>query len=282
MAEPLFRHAVVGCAPHLPLLCSRAGAGPVRARKDGAVAGVGSAHARVGGYRTRRPMPAALLAVILSIVAGLVWFSALHQTVNACPRPNSDSPSGDPAASSFSRRLPANGLDTVPPAPPQLTRVHVLNADGVRGKAATVGDVLAHLGFATTTPANDPQYPAFDLHCYGEIRFGVAGQAGARTLSLAVPCAELVRDLRPDAGIDLALGTKFVALRPTEAARIALGDLAGLGHPGPAVSSRGHSRDGVLAAPLGPRSMTQFVTERTQPVPMVNPDLLQRARQVKC
>ncbi|MBV9012232.1 MAG: envelope integrity protein Cei [Pseudonocardiales bacterium] len=214
-------------------------------------------------------MPAALLAVILSTVAGLVWFGALHQTGDACPRPNGDS---------SSQLLPANGLDTVPPASPQLTRVHVLNANGVRGKAATVGDALAQLGFATTTPANDPQYPAFDLHCYGEIRFSAAGQAGARTLSLAIPCAELVRDLRPDAGIDLALGTKFVALRPTEAARIALGDLAGLGHPGPA----GSSRDGVVAAPQGPPSMTQFVTERTQPVPVVNPDLLQRARQVKC
>jgi LytR cell envelope-related transcriptional attenuator len=229
------------------------------------VAGIGSSHARIAGYRTRRPKPAVLLAVILSTVAGLVWFSALYQTGAGCPRPH--------------------GLDTVPPAPPQLTRVHVLNANGVPGKAATVDAALTQLGFATTTPANDPQYPAFNLHCYGEIRFGAAGQAGARTLSLAVPCAELVRDLRPDATIDLALGTKFVALRLTEAARIALLDLAGLGQPAPAVSSRGLSGGpsrGGLAAPVGPQSMTQFVTELTQPVPVVNPDLLHRARQVKC
>jgi hypothetical protein len=156
--------------------------------------------------------------------------------------------------------------------------VQVLNANGVPGTAAAVGGVLARLGFATTTPANDPRYPAFNLHCYGEIRFGAAGEAGARTLSLAVPCAELVPDLRPDAGIDLALGTKFVALRPTEAARIALRGLAGLGQLKPA----GSSRDGLLAAPMGHQSTTQFVTELTQPVPAVNPDLLHRARQAKC
>jgi hypothetical protein len=215
------------------------------------------------------------LAVILSTVAGLVWFSALHQAGEGCPRPDAAKPSADPATSS--QLLLANGLDTVPPAPPQFTQVHVLNANGVPGIAAAVGGVLAHLGFAIATPANDPHYPAFNLHCYGEIRFGAAGQAGARTLSLAVPCAELVLDHRPDAGIDLALGTKFVALRPTEAARIALLDLAGLGQPGTAVPSRGG-----LAASLGPQSMTQFVTELTQPGPVVNPDLLHRARQVKC
>ena len=241
------------------------------------MAGVGSSGARMAGYRTRRPTPAVVLAIILSTVAGLVWFSALHQTGDGCPHLSADGHSADPAAAR--QLLPANGLDTVPPAPPQLTRVHVLNANGVRGKAATVGDALARLGFATATPANDPQYPAFNLHCYGEIRFGAAGQAGARTLSLAVPCAELVRDLRPDAGIDLALGTKFVALRPTEAARIALLDLA--------ASSRGPSRGGSLATPLGPQPMTQFVAELAQPepvvtVPAVNGDLLHRARQVKC
>jgi LytR cell envelope-related transcriptional attenuator len=222
----------------------------------------GSSSARVKGYHARRPMRAVLLAVILSITAGLVWFSVLHQTEHGCPsrgvenRASLENPSrnvanqsADPAATAAatsSQRLPANGLDTVPPAPPQFTRVQVLNANGVRGEATVVDGMLAQLGFApTTTPANDPQYPAFDLHCYGEIRFGAAGQAAARTLSLAVPCAELVRDVRPDATVDLALGTKFTALRPDDAARTAL-------------------------------------TKMTQSVPVVNPDLLRQARQVKC
>jgi hypothetical protein len=248
------------------------------------VAAVGASSAQVRGYRTRRPMPAVLLAVILSTVAGLVWFSALHQTEDGCPSPGVESPPGvesqsaDPAATS-SQRLPANGLDTVPPAPPQSTQVQVLNANGVRGEATVVDGALAQLGFApTTTPANDPQYPGFDLHCYGEIRFGAAGQAAARTLSLAVPCAELVRDARPDARVDLALGTKFIALRPNDAARTALLDLAGLGQPVPA----GPSHGGLAAqrAPqVGPQSTTE---ERTQSVPVVNPDLLRRARQVTC
>lgn len=229
----------------------------------------GSSHARVKGYRTRGSMRAVLLAVILSTVAGLVWFSALHQTEAGCPSHGAENQSTD-------QRLPADGLDTVLPAPPQLTRVQVLNANGVGGEATVVDGALAQLGFApTTTPANDPQYPAFDLHCFGEIRFGAAGQAAARTLSLAVPCADLVRDARPDATVDLVLGTRFIALRPNDAARAALLDLAGLGQPVPARPSRGG-----LAAQGEPQGGPQSMTD--QSVPVVNPDLLRRARQVTC
>jgi hypothetical protein len=147
-----------------------------------------------------------------------------------------------------------------------------------------VDGTLAHLGFAPTTrPANDPRFPDFDLHCYGEIRFGAAGQAAARTLSLAVPCAELVRDGRPDADVDLALGTKFLAVKPNNAARSALLDLAGLGHRAPAEPARGG-----LAAQPDPQSGVQSGVQSgyetmTQPaIPLVNPDLIRQARQVEC
>jgi LytR cell envelope-related transcriptional attenuator len=231
-------------------------------QEGGAVAAVSSSGIRARGYRTRRPMRAVLLAVILASAAGVVWLSALHQGEGGCQRAEPNA--AQPAAS---QRLSPDGLDAVLPAPPQFTRVQVLNANGMRGKATVVDGALAQLGFApTATPTNDPQYPGFDLHCYGEIRFGTAGQAAARTLSLAVPCAELVRDVRPDAGIDLALGTKFFALQPNDAARAALLDLAGLGKP----ASAGPSHGGLAAQPEPPS------------VPAVNPDLLRRARQVKC
>ncbi|MGH3768671.1 MAG: envelope integrity protein Cei [Pseudonocardiaceae bacterium] len=240
----------------------------VRSAKSRLPAQPAASRVRVEGYRTRRPLRALLLAVILSTAAGLVWFSVLHQTESGCR-------SADPvsAAADSSQRLPNNGLDGVTPAPPQLARVQVLNANGVRGEATIVDGTLAQLGFAPTTkPANDPSYPDFDLRCFGEIRFGNAGAAAARTLSLAVPCAELVRDIRPDAGVDLALGTKFIALRPNNAARGALLELAGLGRPG-------HSRGG-LAAQSDPQAGSEAIPAPA--VPVVNPELLALARQVKC
>jgi len=234
------------------------------------VAAVGSSAERMRGYRNRRPMRALLLVVILSSAAGLVWLNVLHQTENGC-----QSPAPTAAGQIISgRQLPVDGLDAVTPAPPQFTRVRVLNANGRPGEATVVDGALARLGFASsTTPANDPLHPDLDLRCYGEIRFGAGGQAAARTLSLAVPCAELVRDVRPDSGIDLALGTRFIALRPNDAARTALLDSAGLGRLRQVVPPHGG-----LAAQAGPSgtSITQSA------VPVVDPTLLRRARQVTC
>jgi hypothetical protein len=231
------------------------------------MAAVGSSPARRPRYyRTRRPMRAVLLAVVLSTVAGLVWASVLK------PDPTADgcqvAAEAAGAAATPGKRLRVNGLDEVSPAPPQQVRVQVLNGNGTRGEAALVGGRLSELGFAPTdAPANDPLHPAFDLLCHGEIRFGVAGQAAARTLSLAVPCAELVRDARPGSTVDLALGTKFTALRPNDAARAALQSLAQFRPPTPVERSHGG-----LAAQPDPQSVT----------PLVAPTLLSQARQVTC
>ena len=233
------------------------------------MAAVGSSGGQKQGYRNRRPLRALLLVVILSGVAGLVWFNVLHQTETGCAGP-------EPTAvvNISGQRLPANGLDAVSPAPPQFTRVRVLNANGRLGEATIVDGALAHLGFAsTTTPANDPLHPDLDLRCYGEIRFGAAGQAAARTLSLAVPCAELVRDVRPDSDVDLAAGYQIQPFDPTT-------------RPAPPCWTRPASASSVqvvpphggLAAQAGPPD-----TASIQPaVPVVDPSLLRRARQVTC
>jgi hypothetical protein len=217
-------------------------------------------------YRTRRPRRAVLLAVVLSTVAGLVWISVLKPEPTAGGCQAAAEASG--AAVTPGQRLHVNGLDEVSPAPPQQVRVQVLNANGTRGEAAVVGGELSELGFAPTdAPANDPLHPAFDLRCHGEIRFGITGQGAARTLSLVVPCAELVRDTRPDSTVDLALGTEFTALQPNDAARVALQSLAQLGPQAPVEPS-----PGGLAAQSGLQPMTHLVA----------PTLLRQARQVTC
>jgi hypothetical protein len=244
------------------------------------VAAVGSVGAGARAYRTRHPMPALVLAVILATTAALVWLSVLHDSGASCP---------DPAPAAGLQRLSPSSLDGVAPWPPQFVRVQVLNANGVLGEAAIVDGQLAQLGFApTTAPANDPLHPAFDLRCYGEIRFGAAGQAAARTLSLAVPCADLVRDHRPGSTVDLALGTRFSGVRPNEAARTALLSLAGLKTPVPA----GPAQGGLAAAapPEGPApenaaqaGAPDGSSGLTHPaLPAMNPDLLRQARQVRC
>jgi hypothetical protein len=111
-----------------------------------------------------------------------------------------------------------NVLAATRPADPSQIPLRVLNASDVTGQAKTVTDELRDAGFtAIGQQHNDPLYPAWDLRCYGEIRYGWAGLAEARTVLIIAPCAQLVRDDRSDNSVDLALG-KLYQVEPITAA----------------------------------------------------------------
>lgn len=181
---------------------------------------------RVINYRRRRPQRAIVLLAVLGVVAAIVWIRALDTgnegNGTGCAPPlaavGEPTPSGQaPAERVPSEVLAPNALDNVDPLPPDAVKVRVLNANGQRGQAGqTAGVLSADLGFGKAgEPANDVVYPNFDLSCHAQIRFGPHGVAGGRTLSLVVPCAELVRDTRKDDTVDLVLGAQFETLRPS-------------------------------------------------------------------
>ncbi len=190
-------------------------------------------------------MPAMLLILLLTAVTGVVWIKVLVRTdseTRGCPAPGA-AQEGEVQARA--------ALDGVPPAPPQLVRVQVLNGNGERGEAAIVAAELTDLGFVPAAePANDPLHPAFDLACHGQLRYGEAGVAAARTLSLVVPCAALVLDGRPGDVVDLALGAEFTELAASQSARDVLTSLVELGSP--AAEDDEDTRGGQAAAPVQP------------------------------
>jgi hypothetical protein len=166
--------------------------------------------------------------VVLGAVATIVWLRTLDttepETSSTCAPPgptivNSGEPPTAPTTSGT--LLAANALDSVEPLPPDAVKVRVLNANGKRGQASlTAAELTSDLGFTVAAePGNDPVYPAWDLNCHAQIRFGNNGDAAARTLSLVVPCAELIKDARPDDTVDLALGQQFESLHPSGAAK---------------------------------------------------------------
>ncbi|WP_229680290.1 envelope integrity protein Cei [Saccharopolyspora thermophila] len=186
-------------------------------------------------YRRRRPMPALVVLVGLVLLSGLLWtriFDSVEdiETATRCnppgvptARPDAD---GRTEQVSLGEMLPRNALDSTNPIPPQDVRVRVLNGNGESRQATLVSDELASLGFAKGGADNDPVYVNYDLNCHGQIRFGGAGASAARTLSLIAPCAQLVRDDRPDAVVDLALGSDFDDIKTTQEAKQVLQELA--------------------------------------------------------
>lgn len=216
--------------------------------------------ARTRPYQRRRQGPVLVVVSVLAVVAIATWSVVFVSaggaaSASSCPVP-------DPAAGEV---LSSDALEEVPPALPSTVQVQVLNAGGQRGQASLVAAQLGDLGFSVKGTDNDPLFPNEDMKCYGQLRFGPAGEAAAGTLTLVMPCAELVRDGRPDAGVDLSVGTGFGDFNPGRAARDAIDQLT---DPGGGTDGAANADPNAAAAAPAPTT--------------VDPELVEEARSASC
>ena len=180
-------------------------------------------------YRRRRRGPVTVVVAVLAVAALVTWTVVLVGAGGPGGRPACASPATGGVAGTA---LDDDALDAVAPAPPGDILTNVLNAGGQRGQANLVAAQLDDLGFAEgATPGNDPSYPEGDMDCVGQLRFGPAGEAAASTLSLVMPCSQLVRDDRPGADVDVSIGSGFIDINPSRPVRDVL---EALGAPSPA------------------------------------------------
>ncbi|WP_019815534.1 envelope integrity protein Cei [Saccharomonospora saliphila] len=167
-------------------------------------------------YRRRKPLPAVALIALLSVAAVVVWVNAVGSTEDLTEAISCE-PAPRPPEDTTYTRVPYDALDETSPVPPGRVAVRVLNANGTRGQASITTEALRQLGFERVAePANDPAFPAGEADCHGQIRFGANGERAARTVQLIDPCLELVRDGRKDASVDLAIGTDFNGVSPSD------------------------------------------------------------------
>ncbi len=116
-----------------------------------------------------------------------------------------------------------NTLRDTRPANPATVLLQVVNASATPGMAKTVTETLRNAGFDSIRDANDDGlYPAQDLRCYGEIRYGPAGSRAARTMLIVVPCATLILDTRFDDSVDFAIGALYTDTGLTDDVRAEL------------------------------------------------------------
>jgi hypothetical protein len=219
-------------------------------------------------------VPALIVLIVLGLLATFVWIKVFSGSDKSSQGAACDPPAGPPVTvagrppTTLGQPLGRDGLDKTVPVPPGQVLVRVVNASTQRGQAGEVTEALRQVGFAQVAPPdNDPLYvaaknPAYELNCRAQIRFGPQGAAAARTLSLVEPCAQLVKDNRQDATVDLALGKAFDNLRPKSEARRVLEQLTqwAVEHP--------EAEGGLQANP--------------QSLPQLDADQLHAARDVKC
>lgn len=153
--------------------------------------------------------------------------------VPSAPRPGPPARTPSPIPSPTASATTTLGTFVAPallaatrPADPATVALRVVNASTARGQSGTVTKDLQGAGFASIDkPDNDSLYPARDLVCASEIRFGPAGLAQARTVLFVAPCAQLVMDNRIGQRVDLALGRNYRYLAVSDQVKAALAAL---------------------------------------------------------
>jgi hypothetical protein len=155
---------------------------------------------------TRRPLPALIFLIGLSLLTALVWWRVIHR-----------SDSGSSSSASTQSCSPTS--NTVVPQPAAVT-VNVLNSTDRAHLARTVAITLRQRGFHVTGYGNDD--PGIVVNGVAEIRYGPKGNDAATLLSFYLPGATLVPTQRSDSGVVVSLGTKFHAVSTNANAKLAM------------------------------------------------------------
>lgn len=154
--------------------------------------GSGPSRLRQSRFRLRRALPALVLLLGLSLLAGGVWLRVLDR-VNAGAAPAADcGPGGAPGTG--------------------RVEVRVYNSTVREGLAKSVAEQLRARGFVVIATSNDPLIDIRDVRAAAEVRYGAAGAKQAEQVRRQVPGAKLFRDAREDAVVDLAIGAAYKRL----------------------------------------------------------------------
>ena len=146
--------------------------------------------------RFRRAVPALLMIIGLSALAGSVWLRVLDRM--------------DAAATGAAGC--GTGTATGGAPDPRRVQVRVYNSTDREGLARTVAAQLRGRGFVVIATANDPLVDIRQVRGSAEVRYGPGGTKQAELVRRQVPGARLYRDVREDAVVDLALGAGYKRL----------------------------------------------------------------------
>jgi len=146
----------------------------------------------------RRPLPALIFLLVLSVLTAIVWWRVLHRpsasSTVASPPPTA------PVSCTSGRSKPAL------PKPSAVT-VTVLNGADRDGLAGQVTSQFKARGFRTGTPDNAPAV----ISGVGQIKYGSSTRSAATLVGYYLPGAKLVSG-GSGSTVTVVLGTGFHAL----------------------------------------------------------------------
>ena len=155
----------------------------------------------MAGASSRRPIPALVFLLALSLLSGLVWWRVLNRDDSSANSPST------PASTSTCAQPTTKAVAL--PKPTSVT-VDVLNATNTNRLAATVTGLLTARGFKAGVPDTDSIKSTLSY-----IRYGPKAAAAARLLQIYVPHSALTPNTSTSAVIVLSVGASFKTLNST-------------------------------------------------------------------
>lgn len=158
----------------------------------------------------RRPIPAIVFILLLSLISGLVWWRVLHRdpaqgSTSGAATIGSSSSSTATATKTAPRCVTVTGTPPAWPAPKTVT-VKVLNATNRSGLAGSVTKAMKKRGFKSVKPGDDTASAAT------EVRYGPGSATAARLVQLYLPASKLVASTVKSSVVVVSLGSSYKAL----------------------------------------------------------------------
>ncbi|MEO8888869.1 MAG: LytR C-terminal domain-containing protein [Jatrophihabitantaceae bacterium] len=154
----------------------------------------------------RRPLPALVFLLALSLLAALVWWRVLHR----------DDGQAAPKAACPTTQAPK----ALPQ--PEAISVTVLNSTKRNGIARIARAALIKDGFLSPAAAANDQTTKVAIPGVAEIRYGPTAVDAGKLLAYYLPGATLVATASTDSTVVVSLGTKYTAVAAPAAVSRAL------------------------------------------------------------
>ena len=156
----------------------------------------------MAGTSVRRPIPAVVFILLLSLLSAIVWYRVLNRSPASTPKASA------PATHACVKK-PATTTPTKakPVAWPATAAVHisVLNGTQRNGLAKSVATELKGRGFKIGAVTNDPTGPI----AVTQVRYGTTMATAARLLSLYLPGSTLVPNKTKTVTVVVSLGSSY-------------------------------------------------------------------------
>jgi LytR cell envelope-related transcriptional attenuator len=163
----------------------------------------------------RRPLPAVVFILLLSLLSAIVWYRVLNRTPATAQKatittPTSHSCAPKPATKTTAKAKASTPTRAVPVVWPSTSTVHiaVLNGTSRAGLAKSVAGQLRTRGFKIGTISND----TVSTVTVTQVRYGPTQATAAKLVQLYLPGSRLVPNSSKAATVTVSLGSSYSRL----------------------------------------------------------------------